>query len=81
LLGSSLPDGTELCSVNQVFKTVLQESTDLPFPVQYYDEQITCAYKMAHSKMITVQNELQQQTEQKGDQVCRMAKYAGNYMI
>ena len=63
LLDSSPPDGTELRNANQIFKSALQESADLPSPVRRYGERIIRAYEMAHSNITTMREELRQKDE------------------
>ena len=63
LLNSSPPDGTELRSADQTFKSALQESTDLFSLVKCYGERIACAYETAHSDIIMMCKELKQQNE------------------
>lgn len=63
LLDSSPPDGTEMRSANQIFKSALQEIPEVPSPVRRYGERLTRAYETTHSDMVTMRKELRQQRD------------------
>ena len=63
LFNNFFPNGTELRSVNQTFKSALQESTNLFSPVKHYGERIAHIYETTHSDIIMMRKEFKQQNE------------------
>lgn len=61
LLNSSPPDGTELRKANALLNLALKSTEDIPFPVKRYTEQMTCAFEMMHSKLITMCKQVKEQ--------------------
>ena len=60
LLASFFLNDIKLHNANCIFKSALQESTDLFSPVKCYNKQIIQAYKIIYNKMITIHKELKQ---------------------